>query len=140
MQAARHRTLLQETRHFAEHFAVNIVGQKIMSLDYQSLLGYRDGARKLHIHLTEIPDTSAHESYEHEHIAEEAFYLLEGSAEYHFDGKTTTAAPGEVVFIPSGVRHARIKYLTPSMRYLTIRTVEPEDEPCCCGEDRAPAV
>ena len=109
-----------------------------MSLDYHSLLGWRDGAQKLHIHLTEIPDTSAHESYEHEHVAEEAFYLLEGSAEYRFGGKTITAGPGEVVFIPSGVRHAEITYLTPSMRYLTIRTVEPEDEPCCCGEDREP--
>lgn len=110
-----------------------------MSLDYQSLLGWRDGARRMHIHLTEIPDTSAHASYEHEHVAEEAFYLLEGSAEYTFGGKTITAGPGEVVFIPSGVRHARIRYLTPSMRYLTIRTVESEDEPCCCGEDREPA-
>jgi hypothetical protein len=24
------------------------------------------------------------------------------------------------------------------MKYLTIRTVEEEDEPCCCGEDREP--
>lgn len=110
-----------------------------MSLDYQSLLGWRDGARKLHIHLTEIPDTSAHESYEHEHAAEEAFYLLEGEAEYTFGGKTVKAGPGEVVFMPSGVRHAQIRYLTPSMRYLTIRTVEPEDEPCCCGQDREPS-
>jgi hypothetical protein len=24
------------------------------------------------------------------------------------------------------------------MKYLTIRTVEEDDEPCCCGEDREP--
>ena len=107
-----------------------------MSLDYHSLVGHRDGAKKLHIHLTEIPNTVAVEHYQHEHKAEEAFYLLEGSAEYRFGGKTITAGPGEVVFIPSGIRHAEVTYLTPSMKYLTIRTVEPEDEPCCCGEDR----
>ena len=70
-----------------------------MSLDYHSLVGHRDGAKKMHIHLTEIADTSAHEPYQHEHQAEEAFYLLEGSAEYTFGGKTMTAGPGEVVFI-----------------------------------------
>ena len=49
------------------------------------------------------------------------------------------AGPGDVVFIPSGIRHAEITYLTPSMTYLTIRTVEPGDEPCCCGGDRQPS-
>lgn len=109
-----------------------------MSIEYHSLVGFPEGARKLHLHLTEIPDTSTHPPYQHEHVAEEAFYLLEGSAEYTFGGKTVTAGPGETVFIPSGVRHAEIRYLTPSMRYLTIRTVEPGDEPCCCGQDREP--
>ena len=109
-----------------------------MSIQYKSLLGFQDKAERLHIHLTEIPDTAAHPPYEHEHVAEEAFYLLEGSAEYRFGGNTIVAGPGDVVFIPSGVRHAKINYLTPSMRYLTIRTVESGDEPCCCGEDREP--
>ena len=107
-----------------------------MTIHYQSLVGVREQAKTLHVHLTEIPDTASHPPYQHEHIAEEAFYLLEGSAEYRFDGKLIKAGPGDVVFIPSGVRHAEINYLTPSMRYLTIRTVEPNDEPCCCGQDR----
>jgi quercetin dioxygenase-like cupin family protein len=107
-----------------------------MSITYQSLLGYRDGAKKLHIHLTEILSTASHPPYQHRHDAEEAFYVLEGEAEYRFGGKTIKAGPGDVVFIPSGVLHAEINYLTPSMRYLTVRTVEPADEPCCCGQDR----
>ncbi|MEZ6131076.1 MAG: cupin domain-containing protein [Planctomycetaceae bacterium] len=111
-----------------------------MTIHYQSLVGVREHAQKLHIHLTEIADTASHPPYQHEHIAEEAFYLLEGSAEYRFDGKLIKAGPGDVVFIPSGVRHAEINYLTPSMRYLTIRSVEPNDEPCCCGQDRDQAV
>ncbi len=107
-----------------------------MSIHYRSLVGYEEGAEKLHIHLTEIPDTASHPPYQHEHEAEEVFYILEGEAEYHFGGKTVKAGPGETVFIPSGLRHAEIDYLTPTMRYLTIRTVEPKDEPCCCGKDR----
>ena len=109
-----------------------------MSNHYQSLVGFAEGARKLHLHLTEIPDTSLHVLYQHEHKAEEAFFILDGSARYTFDGKTVTAVPGEAVFIPSGVRHAEVEYLTPSMKYLTIRTVEEDDEPCCCGKDRPP--
>jgi mannose-6-phosphate isomerase-like protein (cupin superfamily) len=107
-----------------------------MSIQYQSLVGHREGARRLHIHRTEIADTASHAPYQHEHVSEEVFYILEGRAEYRFGGQTVIAGPGETVFIPSAVRHAEIKYLTPSMTYLTIRTVEPADEPCCCGEDR----
>jgi quercetin dioxygenase-like cupin family protein len=107
-----------------------------MSIHYQSLVGVLEGAKKLHIHRTKIPDTASHPPYQHEHAAEETFYILDGKAEYRFGGTTIVAGPGEVVFIPSGVRHAEITYLTPSMTYLTIRTVEPGDEPCCCGQDR----
>lgn len=107
-----------------------------MSIRYQSLVGFRDGAKKLHLHRTTIPDTAAHPPYQHEHAAEETFYILEGKAEYRFGGKTTVAGPGDVVFIPSGIRHAEIAYFTPTMTYLTIRTVEESDEPCCCGGDR----
>jgi quercetin dioxygenase-like cupin family protein len=106
------------------------------SLHYESLVGRPQGARRLHIHRTVIPDTSAHPPYQHEHEAEEAFYILEGRAEYRFGGQVITAGPGDSVFIPSGIRHAEITYFTPSMTYLTIRTVDPGDEPCCCGGDR----
>ena len=109
-----------------------------MGLSYRSLVGFQEGARRLHVHITEIPDTSSHHSYQHKHKAEEAFYILDGSAEYMYAGKTIKAGPGDVVFMPSGVEHADIRYLSPSMRYLTIRSVEEDDEPCCCGQDRDP--
>lgn len=109
-----------------------------MSIHYESLLGHKEGAKRLHVHLTQIPDTASHPPYQHRHDAEEAFYILEGRAEYRFGGTQVIAGPGEIVFIPSGVMHAEITYLTPAMRYLTIRTVEAMDEPCCCGADRAP--
>lgn len=106
------------------------------SISYESLVGAPQGARRLHVHRTVIRDTTAHSSYEHEHAAEEVFYIIEGRASYRFGGRTIVAGPGETVFIPSGVRHAQVEYLTPSITYLTIRTVEPNDEPCCCGQDR----
>ena len=105
-------------------------------MQYKSLLGYLDGARRLHIHETVIEDTSTVDHYQHKHKAEEAFYILEGSAEYTFDGSTQQGSPGDLIFIPSGVMHAEIKYLTPSMKYLTIRSVEENDESCCCGGDK----
>jgi mannose-6-phosphate isomerase-like protein (cupin superfamily) len=108
-----------------------------MGIHYQSLVGHAQGARRLHIHRTVIPDTASHPPYQHEHQAEEVFYILEGRAEYRFSGQTVVAGQGETVFVPSGVRHAEITYLTPSLSYLTIRTVEAGDEPCCCGGDRA---
>ncbi len=107
-----------------------------MGIHYQSLVGHAQGARRLHIHRTVIADTSSHPPYQHEHQAEEVFYILEGRAEYRFGGQTVVAGQGEVVFVPSGVRHAEISYLSPSLTYLTIRTVEAGDEPCCCGGDR----
>ena len=103
-----------------------------MTINYHPLLGCQQGAQRLHIHLTDIPDTGAHVSYEHEHKAEEAVYILEGRAEYTFGGATQLAGPGDLVFFPSGVTHAKVTYLSPSLKYLVIRDVREEDAPCCC--------
>lgn len=103
---------------------------------YRSLVGYPQGAKKLHIHVTEFKTDRGVNKDQHTHKAEEAMYILEGEAEFTFDGKTLRVGPGDTVFFPSGVRHAERKYLTEKMKYLVIRTVEHEDEPCCCGKDR----
>jgi len=58
---------------------------------------------------------------------------LEGEAEFSFAGKTHRVGPGDAVFFPSGVMHAETKFFTDKMKYLVIRTIEPDDEPCCCG-------
>ena len=107
-----------------------------MNVPYRSLLGWAEGAQNLHVHETLISDTSKAEPYNHNHIAEEAIYVLEGQADYSFAGQMHRVGPGELVFFPSGVQHADVTYHTPSMRYLVIRTVEVKDPPCCCGEDR----
>jgi quercetin dioxygenase-like cupin family protein len=40
----------------------------------------------------------------HIHDQDEVVYILEGTANYHLDGTTTTVGPGSVVFIPKGTK------------------------------------
>ena len=100
---------------------------------YDSLVGPEQGARKIHVHVTELNPSGEGWASQHAHRAEEAIYILEGEAELTFSGKTHRVGPGEAVFFPSGVTHAETKFFTDKMKYLVIRTVEPGDEPCCCG-------
>jgi len=104
-----------------------------MKARYESLVGPEQGARKMHVHVTELNPSGGGWASQHAHAAEEAIYILEGEAEFTFAGKTCRVGPGEAVFFPSGVRHAKTKFFTDRMKYLVIRTIEPGDEPCCCG-------
>ena len=103
---------------------------------YRSLIGYEQGARRIHVHVTELDPCGDGWGSQHSHAAEEALYMLEGRAEFTFAGATHHVGPGEAVFFPSGVMHAEARFLSETARYLVIRTVEPEDEPCCCAKDR----
>jgi mannose-6-phosphate isomerase-like protein (cupin superfamily) len=109
-----------------------------MSAHYTSLLGHAQGARKIHVHLTVLETRDAGGGHEHSHAAEEAMYFLEGEAEFVYGGETHRVGPGDLLFFPPGQPHAQVKYLSERMKYLVIRTVEPGDEPCCCGQDRPP--
>ncbi len=106
------------------------------SASYRSLIGHEQGARKIHVHVTELDPCGEGWGSQHSHTAEEALYMLEGRAEFTFGGKTHHVGPGDAVLFRSGVMHAEAKFLTDTAKYLVIRTVEPEDEPCCCGKDR----
>ena len=107
-----------------------------MKASYRSLVGEEQGARKIHVHTTELNPAGAGWEHQHSHAAEEAIYILEGQAEFTFDGKTHRVGPGEVVFFPANVMHAETKFFTDKMKYLVIRTIEPGDEPCCCSESK----
>ncbi len=102
---------------------------------YQSVVGPIDGARRLHVHVTELHDARDGWGYQHAHEAEEAIYMLEGEGEFTFNGKTHRVGPGQAVFFPSGIMHAETKFVSDRVKYLVIRTVEPGDEPCCCFAD-----
>ncbi|MCC7475992.1 MAG: cupin domain-containing protein [Pirellulales bacterium] len=104
---------------------------------YEPVITPSMGARRMHVHLTEINDARKGWGYQHCHEAEEAVYMLEGEGEFTFDGKTYHVGPGQAVFFPSGIVHAETKFLSDKVKYLVIRTVEPGDEPCCCETDVA---
>ncbi|MCL4205219.1 MAG: cupin domain-containing protein [Pirellulaceae bacterium] len=106
-----------------------------MIAHYRSLLDKEHGARKLHVHLTELDPAGDGWGRQHAHEAEEVIYILEGEAEFTFAGRTYRVGPGELVFFPSNVTHAETRFLTPKMKYLVIRTMEPNDARCCCGAD-----
>jgi|APGre2960657468_1045069.scaffolds.fasta_scaffold51547_2 quercetin dioxygenase-like cupin family protein len=99
---------------------------------YESLVGPKEGAKKLHLHVTELHDARAGWGAQHAHVAEEVLYMLEGEGEFTFGGKTHRAGPGQTVFFPSGVTHAEVKFFSDKVKYLVVRTVEPGDPPCCC--------
>jgi uncharacterized cupin superfamily protein len=102
---------------------------------YESVIGPNDGAKRMHVHATVLHQARDGWGYQHSHEAEEAIYMLEGEGEFTFDGKTHRVGPGEAVVFPSGVMHAETKFFSDTVKYLVIRTVEPDDEPCCCISD-----
>jgi uncharacterized cupin superfamily protein len=102
---------------------------------YQPVVGTNVGAKRMHVHMTELRDARKGWGYQHSHEAEEAIYMLEGEGEFTFGGKTYHVGPGQAVFFPSGVTHAETKFFNDTVKYLVIRTVEPGDEPCCCISD-----
>ena len=106
---------------------------------YEQVVGQKNGAKRMHVHLTELRDARNGWGYQHAHHAEEAVYMLEGEGEFTFDGATHRVGPGQAVFFPSGIVHAETKFFSDTVKYLVIRTVEPGDEPCCCTVESSPA-
>ena len=45
---------------------------------------------------------------EHHHESEQITYILEGSLEFHLEGKTVVVAAGQVLRIPSNVPHSAV--------------------------------
>lgn len=105
---------------------------------YESLIGYDEGARKIHVHRTEIDATDDPDRYMHTHEAEEAVFVLEGKVRYKIGEEAVTAGPGETLFFPAGVEHGPLEFLADRLEYLVIRNVEPGEE-CCCEQDTPPS-
>lgn len=107
---------------------------------YCSLIGYEQGARKIHVHLSEFfpPVSKNHSSYKHRHRAEEVFYILSGKAVCDVDGRKIRMAAGDIVLFPSGSRHGIERIQSDRLKYLVIRSVARGEAPCCCGKDKPP--
>ncbi len=111
-----------------------------MKPKYRSLAGYKEGARGIHVHLSELRRTGRDDSgsYKHQHKEEEAVYILEGAAVYDLDGKKKKVSAGRLIFFPSGIRHGIENIPGKALKYLVIRSVVPGGAPCCCGKDIPP--
>jgi len=57
----------------------------------------------------------------HKHIGDEIFYVLEGTAQFFLDGKTTTGGPNTSFYCPENHEHGISNAGTTELKYLVIR-------------------
>lgn len=57
----------------------------------------------------------------HEHAEDEFFFVLEGTAEFHLDGKTATGGPMSSFYCPSGSSHGIRNVGDTELKYLVIK-------------------
>ncbi len=71
------------------------------------------------------PHEATHEP--HVHAEDEFFFVLEGTAEFHLDGKTATGGPMTSFYCPSGARHGIRNIGDTELKYLVIKQYLVED-------------
>ena len=57
----------------------------------------------------------------HKHPGDEIFYVLEGTAQFYLDGKTTTGGPNTTFYCPVGSEHGISNAGNKELKYLVIR-------------------
>lgn len=57
----------------------------------------------------------------HKHLTDEFFFILEGTAKFYLDGKTTTAGPYTSFYCPSNVEHGISNAGNTELKYLVIK-------------------
>ena len=57
----------------------------------------------------------------HKHPGDEIFYVLEGTAQFYLDGKTTTGGPNTTFYCPVGSEHGISNATNKELKYLVIR-------------------
>ena len=65
------------------------------------------------------PHSATHEP--HTHAEDEFFFVLEGTAEFHLDGETTTGGPMTSFYCPSGSKHGIRNIGDTELKYLVIK-------------------
>jgi quercetin dioxygenase-like cupin family protein len=60
----------------------------------------------------------------HKHIEEEFFFILEGTATFYLDGKTTTAGAYTSFYCPSNIEHGISNVGDTELKYLVIKKYE----------------
>ena len=64
----------------------------------------------------------------HKHPGDEIFYVLEGTAQFYLDGKTTTGGPNTTFYCPVGSEHGISNASRKELKYLVIRKYIKEDK------------
>ena len=62
----------------------------------------------------------------HKHIEDEFFFVLEGTAEFYLDGKTTTAGAYTSFYCPSNMEHGISNIGDTELKYLVIKKYQKE--------------
>jgi mannose-6-phosphate isomerase-like protein (cupin superfamily) len=57
----------------------------------------------------------------HKHVEDEFFFILEGTAQFYLDGKTTTGGPNTSFYCPSLVEHGISNIGDTELKYLVIK-------------------
>ena len=57
----------------------------------------------------------------HKHTGDEIFFVLEGTAQFFLDGKTTTGGPNSSFYCPENCEHGISNADTTELKYLVIR-------------------
>jgi len=57
----------------------------------------------------------------HKHAGDEIFFILEGTAQFYLDGKTTTGGPNTSFYCPENTEHGISNADTTELKYLVIR-------------------
>ena len=65
------------------------------------------------------PHSATHEPHVHEE--DEFFFVLEGTAEFHLDGETTTGGPMTSFYCPTGLKHGIRNIGDTELKYLVIK-------------------
>jgi quercetin dioxygenase-like cupin family protein len=65
------------------------------------------------------PNQATHAA--HKHPGDEIFYVLEGTAKFFLDGKTTTGGPNTTFYCPVGSEHGISNAGNTTLKYLVIR-------------------
>ncbi|MBN1378505.1 MAG: cupin domain-containing protein [Gammaproteobacteria bacterium] len=65
------------------------------------------------------PHAATHEP--HVHVEDEFFFVLEGTAEFYLDGKTTVAGPYTSFYCPSKMKHGIRNVGDTELKYLVIK-------------------
>jgi quercetin dioxygenase-like cupin family protein len=72
------------------------------------------------------PNQATHAA--HKHPGDEIFYVLEGTAKFFLDGKTTTGGPNTTFYCPVGSEHGISNAGNTTLKYLVIRKYLKEEK------------